>query len=196
MKRPILLLFTLLLVGLTAGAQTPPALSPGARLLFANVKSRLTVAEKNQVFKALGFSLSPKREKYQEFIASANSRDFPFGANVYPTDVNQDGIEELFVVYGNDFTSGRTGSSVVLFIKPSGGRYQKNLDFPGAPPDVLTTANLGYPDLLIGGPGFEFPVWRWNGKAYDHHRKIKDADYEKTPKTGLEAVSRAYVNKL
>ncbi len=196
MKRHIPLLSTLLLIVSTVSAQTPTALSPGARLLFAGIKSRLTVTEKNQIFKTLGFELSKKREKYKEFIADTDSKDFPFGASVYPTDLNQDGIEELFIVYGNSFTSGNTGSSIILFIRPSGSLYQKNLDFPGVAPDVLTTANLGYPDLLIGGPGFEFPVWRWNGKEYALHRKIKDVDYAKTPKTNVEALSQAYVNTL
>lgn len=196
MKRSILLLSALFFLSSLISAQTPPALSLGARLLFADVKSRLTVAEKNQVFKALGFILSQKGGKASAFIADADSKEFPFGANVYPTDLNQDGTEEVFVVYGNTFTSGNTGSSVVLFIRPPGGRYQKNLDFPAVAPDVLTTANGGYPDLLIGGPGVEFPVWRWNGKAYALHRKLKDADYEKTPKLSLKAASQAYVSKL
>jgi len=28
----------------------------------------------------------------------------------------------------------------------------------------------GWPDILVGGPGFCFPVERWNGKAYELHR--------------------------
>jgi hypothetical protein len=32
--------------------------------------------------------------------------------------------------------------------------------------EVLPTKNEGYPELLIGGPGFCFPVWGWDGTAY------------------------------
>lgn len=33
----------------------------------------------------------------------------------------------------------------------------------GANPD-------GWPDISVGGPGFCFPVERWNGKEYKLHR--------------------------
>jgi hypothetical protein len=63
-------------------------------------------------------------------------------------------------------------------------------------PDVLATGNQGYPDLLIGGPGFEYPVWRWNGKAYTFSKNVKDADYEKLKKQSAEEVSKAYQQTL
>jgi hypothetical protein len=35
----------------------------------------------------------------------------------------------------------------------------------------LTTKGVGgWPDIEIGGPGFCFPVERWNGKQYVLHR--------------------------
>ena len=34
-------------------------------------------------------------------------------------------------------------------------------------PDFLTTRGVGgWPDIVNGGPGFCFPVMRWNGKDY------------------------------
>ena len=60
---------------------------------------------------------------------------------------------------------------MALFIKDAAGKYQTNLGFPGASADPKPEKSKGYPDLVIGGPGFCFPVWRWNGKAYDFHRK-------------------------
>ncbi len=39
-------------------------------------------------------------------------------------------------------------------------------------PEFQKTFNLGYPDLLIGGPGFEQPVWRWNGKEYQFYKTV------------------------
>ncbi|MFN2438114.1 MAG: hypothetical protein ABR503_02870 [Chitinophagaceae bacterium] len=84
-----------------------------------------------------------------------------------------DGKEEIFIVFGNSYTSGQTGSSVVLYIKDKSGNYQPNLGFPGVTPDAMPIKNLGYPDLMIGGPGFEWPIWRWNGKAYNFYKKIK-----------------------
>lgn len=59
-------------------------------------------------------------------------------------------------------------------------------------PDILSTVNLAYPDLLIGGPGFEFPILRLNGKMYDIYKKVKDKDLEKLKKTSLEELSKIY----
>jgi hypothetical protein len=131
-------------------------------------------------------------DKDQPFASDKDSKDFPFGAMVYPTDMNKDNKEEVFISFGNTYTSGNTGSSIVLFIKDVKGTYITQLGFPGTVPDVLTTTNQGYPDLLIGGPGFEYPVWKWNGKAYVFGRNVKDADYEKLKKQSLEQLSKAY----
>ena len=74
--------------------------------------------------------------------------------------------------------------------------YEMNFGFPGMAPDVLTTMNKGYPDLLVGGPGFEFPVFRWNGKIYDNYKTISDSVYEKTKKRSTEELSKEYQEKL
>lgn len=117
-------------------------------------------------------------------------------AIVLPTDMNKDGKDEIFVSFGNTYTSGNTGSSIVVFIKDAKGVYMNHLGFPGMVPDALATASLGYPDLLIGGPGFEYPVWRWNGKEYVFNRQVKDAAYEKLKKQSIEDVSKAYQQTL
>ena len=89
-----------------------------------------------------------------------------------------------------------TGSSIVVFIADKNDTYKANLGFPGILPDALATTNAGYPDLLIGGPGMEFPVWRWNGKEYDYLKEVKDADYEKLKKTSIEDLSKAYTSGI
>jgi hypothetical protein len=168
-------------------------LNKGAALLFKNVKSKLTASQKNKIFDSLGFKVS---NDGKQFILDAESADFPFDAFVYPTDLNKDAKEEIFVVFGNTFTSGNTGSSIVAFIADKSDVYKMNLGFPGVLPDALATANLNYPDLLIGGPGMEFPVWRWNGKMYDYFKTVKDADYDKLKKTSVEDLSKAYTSNI
>ena len=50
-----------------------------------------------------------------------------------------------------------------------------------AMPDFLATKGVGgWPDIEMGGPGFCFPVWRWNGKAYALNR----FEYEGKPCKG------------
>ena len=45
-------------------------------------------------------------------------------------------------------------------------------------PDFLKTKGAaGWPDISLGGPGFCFPVVRWNGKAYVNQR----LEYEGKP---------------
>lgn len=180
----LLLLFIIPAIGFT---QT---LNKVANLLFKNVKTILTITEKNQLATALGFVLS--NDKEQPFALDADSKDYPFGATVLPVDMNKDGKEEIFVHFGNSYTSGNTGASIALFIKNSSGVYQNHLGFPGTIPDALVTINQGYPDLLIGGPGFEYPVLRWNGKTYAHHRVVKDDAYEKLKKKSVSELSKEY----
>ncbi|KAA2239917.1 hypothetical protein F0L74_27410 [Chitinophaga agrisoli] len=162
-----------------------------ASLLFKNVKTSLTDAEKAQIATKLGFVLSGNKD--QPFAQDKDSKEYPFNAMVYPADMNKDGKEEIFVVFGNTFTSGNTGSSVVLFIRNGAGTYTEHLGFPGMAPDVLATVSKGYPDLLIGGPGFEYPVWRWDGKTYNSFKSVKDSEYEKLKKMNIEELSKTYV---
>lgn len=49
------------------------------------------------------------------------------------------------------------------------------MSFPGILPIAIPN---GYPDLIIPGPGFEFPVWLWNGKEYVLHRRANSEAYE------------------
>lgn len=163
-------------------------LTKGAALLFNNVKSKLNNSEKNLIFKLTNFIISRNGKEF----AFDGGEDYPFSATVYPVDLNKDGKEELFVLFGNTYTSGMAASSIVVYILDKKGGYQAHLGFPGTIPDVLATANLGYPDLLIGGPGFEFPVQRWDGKTYNFYRKVKDRDYANLKKNSLEDLSKAY----
>ena len=170
------------------------SLTEGATLLFKNSKSNLTPSEKNKLFIDLQFRLSKDRN---QFVADGDvNKEFPFDVHVMPTDFNKDGKEEVFIVYGNSYTSGGAGSSVVVFIKNAAGKYESQLGFPGTAPDVLATVNKGYPDLLIGGPGSEYPVWKWNGINYVLARKVKDSEYEKLKKTSLGEASKAYQSTI
>jgi len=187
MKKLILPAIAVLLSS-TLYSQSNNNLNQVAALLFKNAQTTLTVTDQNQIATKLGFILSGNKE--QPFAQDKESKDYPFGASIYPTDLNKDGKEEIFILFGNTYTSGNTGSSIVLFIKNANGTYTEHLGFPGTTPDVLATSSQGYPDLLIGGPGFEFPVWRWNGKTYNYYKKVTDKEYEKLKKVNIEALKK------
>lgn len=193
MKKLLFITPLLLIAGSMLYAQSA-TLSDVATLLFKNVKTKLTIAERNQVAAKTGFILSGNKD--QPFASDKDSKEYPFGVAVYPTDMNKDGEEEIFILFGNSFTSGNTGSSISLYIKNATGAYMQHLGFPGTLPDALTVVNMGYPDLLIGGPGMEFPVQRWNGKTYAFNRNVKNKDYDKLKKTGIDAMSKTYQQSL
>jgi hypothetical protein len=183
-------LFTLAL--LNSFAQ--PGISKGASLLFKNNKSRLSQAEKSTIFQQSGLTLSKDQKQFA--VKDEENVEYPFGASAYNLDMNGDGKEEVFVVFGNSYTSGMTGSSVILFIKDAGGKYQTHLGFPSTTPSMLPFKNKGYPDLVLGGPGFVFPVWRWNGKTYDFFRKIKEKELLKHKTIYVDAASELYQKKI
>lgn len=178
---------------LTAASIAQTSTVSGAGLLFHQVKTKLTAAEKHSIYHQLGFLVSDDGKR---FIADEDAADYPFDAMVYPTDLNGDGQEEIFVVFGNGFTSGATGSTVVLFIKDAKGKYQSNLGFPGVLPEVIGTTPKPFPDLLIGGSGFEFPVWKWQNGEYVFSRSVKEADLKKLKLTPVETLYKKYIAGL
>jgi len=146
-----------------ACAQDRP--SPGAALLFAKGSSGLSVAVQDSIYQATGLGLDSAGTG---FLLC----DEPAGAEVTFSDWNGDGAPEVLVIYGNSCNGGMTGSAGLLFIRDSAGTYVPNFGFPAFSVEPQAEGNLGYPDLLIGGPGFCFPLWRWDGTAYQHLRQV------------------------
>jgi hypothetical protein len=117
-----------------------------------------------------------------EFIADATGGKFDSEKGKYQdeycgeveykieiVDLNHDGSNELFVHEYGTCMGGITGMSIDLLIKSKGG-WISQFGFPGDY-EILKEANLGFPDIMITGRGFCFPVWRWNGEKYQLNRK-------------------------
>jgi hypothetical protein len=63
-----------------------------------------------------------------------------------------------------------TGTGFSLVGKTRAGTWRLILANQGMA-ELLTTKGLNnWPDISVGGPGFCFPVYRWNGKSYLQHR--------------------------
>ena len=60
----------------------------------------------------------------------------------------------------------------------------------------MPTKNMGFPDLLIGGPGFDFPIWRWNGKEYSFYKKITKKNLDKIKTINIVEASKVYMNNI
>lgn len=87
-------------------------------------------------------------------------------------DLNQDGQPEVFTQVFGTCLGGGAGVQLNLFIKNKTGQWQPQFGFPGMY-TILKTQNKGYPDIEIGGPGFCFPIWRWNGQEYAIHKRCE-----------------------
>lgn len=85
-------------------------------------------------------------------------------------DLNKDGQPEVFLLIRGGCVTGFVGTSMELYIKNKNGKWETQFGFDGWY-NILETKNKGYPDIEIQGPGFCFPVWRWNGKRYDIFKK-------------------------
>ena|SRR5690606_8877818 len=84
-------------------------------------------------------------------------------------DLNGDGqLEVMTKEYGACF--GMAGVQMNLYIKDKAGQWQPQFGFPGEP-NLLTAKKHGFPDIEVLGPGQCFPVWRYNGTAYQLHKR-------------------------
>jgi|WetSurMetagenome_2_1015567.scaffolds.fasta_scaffold14693_8 hypothetical protein len=137
----------------------------GYEILFKGTSSKLSNREKSQIYNKLGLRLSKDKKAVIDSVCGQDA-----SPTVKIEDLNGDGAEEVFVIWGNTCTSGQAGQSISLFIKSANGAYVDNFGFPGIDYEKMKTGNKGYPDLMIGGPGFCHPVWRWNGRQYQHFR--------------------------
>jgi hypothetical protein len=148
----------------------PGMAAEGYDMLYKGTASKLSRQEKMDIFSQLGFRLSKDRK----FIIDETCEE-DVSPDVEVTDLNGDGIDEVFVIWGNTCTSGHTGQSITLLIKDRKGRFVKNIDVPGNNYDRLSQRNKGFPDLLIGGPGFCYDVWQWSGIKYEYKCSREDA---------------------
>lgn len=164
-----LLLAAILLLG---GASSAAAADPVAGWKLPKKFAELSAAERDALFTAAGFTREGAAWK-----GCGGSSD-PFldegwidGGAI--RDLNGDGRPEVFVGDGSSACYGMTGQGYVLLAAtPSGWKV---IDQGGGIPTVLTTRGpSGWLDIEIGGPGFCFPVLRWNGSAYVPHRNQYD----------------------
>ena len=63
-----------------------------------------------------------------------------------------------------------TGTHFWLVSKQADGSWKLLTEETAMPDFLKTKGSGGWPDISLGGPGFCFPVVRWNGKAYVNHR--------------------------
>ncbi len=135
-------------------------------LLFRGVKTSLTPAAQGQIAELVELKVS----KDGKSLTDADGN--PVGAQVRELHLNADTIAEVLVILSGPMY-GQAGSAVMLYVKNARGKYVMNLGFPAADVEIRPTKTRGFSDLTILGPGFECPVWKWNGTEYAFSHNVK-----------------------
>lgn len=125
----------------------------------------LSAADQEAVFVAAGFALQGNEWR------SVCGRDDPsasYGRGTIETvgDFNGDGRLDAVITEGGTYCYGMTGMGFSIVSQQSDGTWALMATDVGMPRLLETTGSDGWPDIEIGGPGFCFPIVRWNGQAY------------------------------
>lgn len=146
-----------------AQAALPAPAQPAAKA----AGTALPAADEAAAFKAAGFTRRG---------GAWRNCDAPAGASATPgsieqtADLNGDGLPEVVITEGGTYCYGNTGQGFWLVSKLAGGSWKVMASGTGIPQFLGTKGADGWPDVSVGGPGFCFPVERWNGKAYQLQR--------------------------
>ena len=86
-------------------------------------------------------------------------------------EITPSGQPEAIITEGGTYCFGHSGAGYTLLSKQADGKWKVLSKGTGMLTVLSTKGKNGWPDLEIGGPGFCFPVVRWDGKQYKHHRE-------------------------
>ena len=140
------------------GPQAAPAPAPVAAAPPAPGGSP---ADREAAFRAAGFPAV--RGKHPACDKGAE-------ATIEIRDLNGDGRPDALVSdYGSE-CYGSTEQGFVIVTKDAAGTWKKLYASPGIPTFQTTRGAGGWPDIENGGPGFCFPIQRWNGSDYENIR--------------------------
>ena len=127
--------------------------------LVWSTEAKLPPADTAAAFKAAGY-----KAKGQIWFGCAEGRLSEV------RDINGDGLPEAILTEGGTECHGMTGQGYSLVSKQSNGTWKLVSGGTGILSFLKGPGVRGWPDIEIGGPGFCFPVHRWNGQTYVLHR--------------------------
>lgn len=81
-------------------------------------------------------------------------------------DINGDGRPDAVVTFNGTFCYGAAGQAFAVVTQQPDGRWVRLASQSGIPNFLPSKGRDGWPDIEVGGPGFCFPVLRWNGREY------------------------------
>jgi hypothetical protein len=148
-------------------AKQPAPAQPPAQPAARAATTTLQPAEEAAVFKAAGFT---RRGNAWRSGCDDPTPGYSPGKIEQVADLNGDGLPEAVLSEGGTFCYGHTGQKFWVVSKLANGGWKVMTSSTGIPEFLGTKGADGWPDISVGGPGFCFPVERWNGKAYQLQR--------------------------
>lgn len=155
----------------------PLALLIAAVAIPAVAQTTLSPADRSAAFRAAGFARQGTQWRKCDDPGTAS---YTPGTIELVRDLNGDGRPEVLITEGSTFCHGNTGAGFDLVSKQTDGKWKLIVSRTGIAGILSTKGVAGWPDIEIGGPGFCFPVERWNGREYRLHRR----QYEGRPCRG------------
>ncbi len=137
-------------------------------LWAAGPAPQLSPADQAAAFKAAGFV--KRGQEWRSACGIEAMGYYEAGRIDTVRDLNGDGQPEAIVTEGGTDCYGMAGTGFVLVSKQAGG-WKRMTGATGMPTILSTKGAGGWPDIEIGGPGFCFPVERWDGRTYKPHRQ-------------------------
>jgi hypothetical protein len=138
-----------------------------AALVAAPIPARgasLPSADQTAALTAAGFTQNGKQWRSKDCDDSTGG--YSGGSISEARDLNGDGRPEAIVTESSSFCYGMTGEAFTLVSKQADGSWKKMAANAGIARILSTKGEDGWPDIEIGGPGFCFPVLRFNGARY------------------------------
>ncbi|MES2257410.1 MAG: hypothetical protein V4724_02770 [Pseudomonadota bacterium] len=139
-------------------------------LLCASVSSapiKLSAADEAAAFKAAGYTLKAKQWRN----CDDPTPTYEPGKIAEVLDLNGDRRPEALITEGGTYCYGNTASGYSLVSQQPDGSWKLITTGTGILTFLTTKGTGNWPDIEIGGPGFCFPVERWNGQKYVLNRR-------------------------
>ena len=124
--------------------------------------SQLSPADEAAALKAAGFKLTGK----QWHKCDDASPSYVAGRIEEVRDLNGDGRLDALITERSDNCYGNTGAAYSLVSQQANGTWKLMAEGMGMVTFLSTKGVGGWPDMEVGGPGFCFPVLRWDGSKY------------------------------
>jgi hypothetical protein len=150
---------TALLIAALASSNSPALAQPAA--------PRLSLTDEAAAFRAAGFK---KVGRQWQGCGDPGSASYTPGAIETVRDIDGDGRPEAVITEGSIACFGQSEVGYSLVSKQPNGSWKLITGGEGIARFLPRRAATGWPDIEVGGPGFCFPVQRWNGREYALNR--------------------------